>query len=114
MRGPGTGDPETRLSNRESGPMGIPLILQAIPDPSHLLTRLRTDKQLGTLFADLYSMGGGPFTWAEMDDLDETLQDLVGRGVFGSPDDAKKAFTDLIGEWDSARVSHPGLGERRA
>jgi hypothetical protein len=49
-----------------------------------------------------------------MDDLDATLQDLVGRGVFRSPDEAKKAFTDLIAEWDSARESHPGLGERRA
>ena len=54
---------ERRDFPTKSTAMGIPLTLRAIPDPSHLLTRLRTDRQLGTLFAELYSMGGGPFTW---------------------------------------------------
>jgi hypothetical protein len=93
--------------------MGIPLTLQAVPDPSRLLTRLRTDRKLGTLFADFYSMGGGPGTWAELDDADESLEYLVEQGVFASRDEAKKTFAELLAEWEAAHRAQRGLYQIR-
>jgi hypothetical protein len=94
--------------------MGIPLTFQAIPESSGLLALLRTNRRIGTLFADLYSMGGGPFTWSRLDELDEILQNLVGRGVLRSIDEARGAFAELNAEWNSALASNPALEGRRA
>jgi hypothetical protein len=39
--------------------MGHPLILQALPVESRIYARLVGDRQVGTLFAQLFNHGGG-------------------------------------------------------
>jgi hypothetical protein len=95
--------------------MGHSLSYQALPEDSRLFARLRTDRKTGTLFARLFNCGGGPYTWAELDDLDDILDGVAeDDSVFASREEVDRAMADLLADLEDARSAHPGLEDRRA
>jgi hypothetical protein len=94
--------------------MGHPLILQALSPGRRLFARLASDEKVGTLFAQLFNCGGGPYTWPGLPDLDEILSDFAGTGPFASRADVDRAMADLLADLEEARAEHPGLESRRA
>src|SRR5262245_28332863 len=93
--------------------MGHPLILQALPPGSRLYARLARDEKVGFLFAQLFSCGGGPYTWSGLPDLDEILGDLAAGEPFASRADVDRAMADLLAGLEEARAEHPGLEHRK-
>jgi hypothetical protein len=94
--------------------MGHPLILQALPEESRLYARLRDDRRVATLFAQLFNAGGGPYSWATLSDLDEHLDGIAKHvEAFASRADVDRAMADLLTGLEQARAAHPGLEGRR-
>jgi hypothetical protein len=96
--------------------MGHSLIYQALPGGCRLFARLQTDVQVGTLFAQLFNHGGGPYSWAEiLDDLEEVLEGIAeDAAVFSSRAEVDRAMTDLLTALKEARAANPGLEMRPA
>jgi hypothetical protein len=96
--------------------MGHSLSYQALPEESRLFARLRKDPQVGTLVAQLFNCGGGPYTWAALEDLDEALEWLTEHKprLFASRAEADQAMTELVAELEEARATHAGIERRRA
>ncbi len=96
--------------------MGHSLSFQALPEESRLFARLQNDAKVGTLVAQLFNCGGGPYTWASLEDLDEALEGITEDmpQLFPSRAEAGRAMADLVAGLEEARAAHPGLEYRRA
>jgi hypothetical protein len=95
--------------------MGHSLSFQALPEGSRLCARLQGDQKLGTLFAQLFNCGGGPYTWASLDDLGDILDGIAEQEtVFASREDVDQATAELLADLEEAQALHPGLEARRA
>lgn len=96
--------------------MGHSLSFQALPEESRLFARLHREPKIGTLVAQLFNCGGGAYTWASLEDLDEILQGLTEDmpGLFTSRAEVDQTMADLIVELEEVRAEHPGLERRRA
>jgi hypothetical protein len=95
--------------------MGHSVSFQALPEESRLFTRLQHDPKVGTLVATLFNCGGGAYTWASLDDLDEILDGITEDvpELFPSRAEADRAMADLVADLEEARAAHPGLERRR-
>ena len=90
---------------------------QALPEQSRLFQRLRTDRALHTLYADLTLLGGGPLHLSDLDpsEIDETLDYLTeDRAAFKSRAEAERTLSELRQELKQACTSFPGIEDRAA
>ena len=95
--------------------MGHPIVLQAVPADSRLYRLLESDPVVGTIVAQLFNAGGGPYTWAGLDDIDDFLVGMTGSPPT-FPDSAAvgRAWGELQRALAEARAAHPCLEQRQA
>jgi hypothetical protein len=96
--------------------MGVYLHYQSMPEASRLFRRLRTERPLCVMYAELTHRPAGPYDTARLppDDLDESMADIATNPVFGSRPAADRVFADLQAELARAADEYPGLPERAA
>jgi hypothetical protein len=96
--------------------MGHSVSYQALPEASRVFVRLQNDPKFGTLVAQLFNHGGGAYTWAALEDLDEILQGISEDfpHLFASRAEVDRIMADLVWVLEEARTAHPGLEDRRS
>jgi hypothetical protein len=90
------------------------LIYSSLAEESVLLARLRNDPPFSRLFTTLYRDGHGPFDLSGHDeDIDRTVEDLVGRGLLGSFGGIEVHLRELRVELARTERAFPGTAGSR-
>jgi hypothetical protein len=96
--------------------MGVYHHYQAMPESSRLARRLRSERPLCVLYAELIHQPAGPYDTARLppEVLDEYLTWIAGNPVFGSRAAVDRVYADLQAELARAAAEFPGLPQRAA
>jgi hypothetical protein len=96
--------------------MGVYKHYQAMPEGGRLAGRLRTDRLLCVLYAELIHHPAGPCDTARLDrgEREACLNEIAGNPVFGSRAAVDRLYADLQAELTRAATEFPGLPQRSA